>query len=61
MKLAFGGLFLILTFIKTLTCFSNIASFSMLFICITVISVVVYCIIAHVKGTFTINLYDDAT
>lgn len=29
----------------------------MLFILITVISIVVYCIIGHVNGTFTINRY----
>lgn len=61
LKLGFGVVFLILSFIKTLTCFSRIASFSMLFILITVLSLVVYCIIGHVNGTFTINRYTEST
>lgn len=33
----------------------------MLFICVTVVSVAVYCIIAHVNGSFEMNIYDPAT
>lgn len=43
-KIGFGILLFLLSLIKSLECFSRISSFSMVFICITVISVVVFCI-----------------
>lgn len=60
-KLAFGVILFGLSIIKSLDCFSKISSFSILFILLTVLSTVVYCIIAHVNGTFEFNKYDDAT